>query len=172
MNRTPTQPGEFRTDFNLKLILQLFRRNIKNSKFNHKYSAYTFKLFLLIPVLPDSSALRVVVEHPVPLLPDDVLGLLPHDVLHDALELDRGALVVENAVLNLLVPLIHNFYSWHWKVIPICKSILFVVASGFDGPERSCHSSHYTEADLNYHILKYKRIHRIALHMLSVVIFL
>ena len=108
MNRTPTQPGEFRADFNLKLILQLFRRNIINSKFNHKYSAYTFKLFLLIPVLPDSSALRVVVEHPVPLLPDDVLGLLPHDVLHHALELDGGAEVVEDLVFNLLMTLVHN----------------------------------------------------------------
>ena len=31
---------------------------------------------------PDASSLRVIVEHPVALLPDDVLRLLPHDVLH------------------------------------------------------------------------------------------
>ena len=37
---------------------------------------------------PDASPLSVVVEHPVPLLPDDVLRLLPHDVLHHALQLD------------------------------------------------------------------------------------
>ena len=64
-------------------------------------------------LLPDSSSLSVIVEHAVPLLPDDVLGLLPHDVLHHALELDGGALVVEDPVLNLLVTLVHDFYSWH-----------------------------------------------------------
>ena len=31
---------------------------------------------------PDASSLRVIVEHPVALFPDDVLRLLPHDVLH------------------------------------------------------------------------------------------
>ena len=31
---------------------------------------------------PDASSLRVIVEHPVALLPDDVLRLLPHDVFH------------------------------------------------------------------------------------------
>ena len=62
---------------------------------------------------PDAAALGVVVEHPVPLLPDDVLRLLAHDVLHHALELDGGALVVEDTVLHLLVTLVHNFYSWH-----------------------------------------------------------
>ena len=67
----------------------------------------------LEPYTPYATALSVVVEHPVPLLPDDVLGLLPHDVLHHALELDGGALVVEDPVLNLLVTLVHNFYSWH-----------------------------------------------------------
>ena len=39
--------------------------------------------------VPDASPFSVVVEHPVPLLPDDVLRLLPHDVLHHALQLDR-----------------------------------------------------------------------------------
>ena len=62
---------------------------------------------------PDASSLRVIVEHPVALLPDDVLRLLAHDVLHHALELDGGALVVEDTVLHLLVTLVHNFYSWH-----------------------------------------------------------
>ena len=38
---------------------------------------------------PDAAPLSVVVEHPVALLPDDVLRLLPHDVLHHALQLDR-----------------------------------------------------------------------------------
>ena len=58
--------------------------------------------------LPDASPLSVIVEHPVPLLPDDVLGLLPHDVLHHALELDGGAEVVEDLVLNLLMTLVDN----------------------------------------------------------------
>ena len=62
---------------------------------------------------PDAPPLCVVVEHPVPLLPDDVLGLLPHDVLHHALELDGGALVVEDPVLHLLMTLVHNLDSWH-----------------------------------------------------------
>ena len=57
---------------------------------------------------PDASPLSVIVEHPVPLLPDDVLGLLPHDVLHHALELDGGAEVVEDLVLNLLMTLVDN----------------------------------------------------------------
>ena len=38
---------------------------------------------------PDAAPLGVVVEHPVALLPDDVLRLLPHYVLHHALQLDR-----------------------------------------------------------------------------------
>ena len=57
---------------------------------------------------PDAPSLRVIVEHPVALLPDDVLGLLPHDVLHHALELDGGAEVVEDLVLNLLMTLVDN----------------------------------------------------------------
>ena len=52
-------------------------------------------------LLPDSSPFSVIVEHAVSLLPDDVLGLLPHDVLHHALELDRGASVIKYSLLNL-----------------------------------------------------------------------
>ena len=57
---------------------------------------------------PDASSLRVIVEHPVALLPDDVLWLLPHDVLHHALQLDRRPEVVEDLVFNLLMTLVHN----------------------------------------------------------------
>ena len=64
---------------------------------------------------PDASPLSVIVEHPVPLLPDDVLGLLPHDVLHHALELDGGAEVVEDLVLNLLMTLVDNLDGRNWK---------------------------------------------------------
>ena len=92
---------------------------------------------------PDAAALCVVVEHPVPLLPDNVLGLLPHDVLHHALELDGGALVVEDPVLHLLVALVHNFYSWHYKMlfqyvnVFVYTTIIYIVVSGLDRLEQA-----------------------------------
>ena len=76
-------------------------------------SQYAYGLWFALQQSPDAPPLGVVVEHPVPLLPDDVLGLLAHDVLHHALQLDGGALVVEDPVLHLLVALVHNLDSWH-----------------------------------------------------------
>ena len=78
---------------------------------------------------PDASPLSVVVEHPVPLLPDDVLRLLPHNVLHHALQLDCWTEVVEDLVFNLLVTLVHNLDGRNWNEM-YCVFIFDMLVKG------------------------------------------
>ena len=58
-------------------------------------------------VVPYSSALRVVVEHPVLVMPDDVLWRLVNDLADEALELD-GAAALVRLLSHVLVALVHD----------------------------------------------------------------
>lgn len=64
--------------------------------------------------VPDAPAFRVVVEHAVLVVPDDVGGRLAHDLLHDAFQLDRAAALVE-LLAHRLVSLVHNLDLRNWN---------------------------------------------------------
>jgi hypothetical protein len=65
--------------------------------------------------VPDAASLEVVVEHAVILLPDDVLWLVAHQVAHHAAQLNGRAPLVDDLLLHLRVPLVHDLDLWHYK---------------------------------------------------------